>query len=104
VLSSFEPFSCLSEAPAQISFRRLSDFFQSTAWPPYLVVGVEQPFGQNHQAMFIGQNHQAVQSMGRSMVWTFEDNKIDGLFSVSHPQAAEGATPHLCKQERRRLS
>ena len=95
------------------------------------MVGVEQPFGQNHQAMFIGQNHQAVligqnhqamfigqnhqavligqnhqavQSMGRSMVWTFQDNLGDGLFSVSHPQAAEGATPHLCKQERRRLS
>ena len=37
--------------------------------------GVEQPFG-----CLIVQNRQAVQSMGRSMDWTLEDNMVDGLF------------------------
>jgi len=37
--------------------------------------GVEQPFG-----CLIVQNRQAMQSMGRSMDWTLEDNMVDGLF------------------------
>ena len=37
--------------------------------------GVEQPFG-----CLIVQNRQAVQSVGRSMDWTLEDNMVDGLF------------------------
>jgi len=37
--------------------------------------GVEQPF-----SCLIVQNHQVVQSMGRSMDWTLEDDMVDGLF------------------------
>ena len=37
--------------------------------------GVEQPFD-----CLIVLNRQAVQSMGRSMDWTLEDNMVDGLF------------------------
>ena len=37
--------------------------------------GVEQPFG-----CLIVQNRQALQSMGRSMDWTLEDDMVDGLF------------------------
>jgi len=37
--------------------------------------GVEQPLG-----CLIVWNRQAVQSMGRSMDWTLEDNTVDGLF------------------------
>jgi len=40
-----------------------------------LGAGVEQTFG-----CLIVQNHQAVQSMDRSMDWTLEDNMVDGLF------------------------
>jgi len=36
---------------------------------------VEQPFGCP-----IVQNSQALQSVGRSMVWTLEDCMVDGLF------------------------
>ena len=36
---------------------------------------VEQPFG-----CLIVQNHQAVQSMGRSMDWMLEDDMVEGLF------------------------
>ena len=39
-----------------------------------LGAGVEQPFGR-----LIAQNR-AVQSMGRSMDWTLEDDMVDGLF------------------------
>jgi len=35
----------------------------------------DQPFD-----CLIVQNHQAVQSMRRSMDWTLEDNMVDGLF------------------------
>ena len=57
-------------------FFRLSEFF----FYPLLDrarfgAGVEQPFGY-----LIAQNRQAVQSMGRSMNWTLEDNMVDGLF------------------------
>jgi len=36
------------------------------------------------------------------MYWTLEDldNMVNGLF-FCHSQAAEGAIPHLCKQERK---
>jgi len=40
-----------------------------------LGAGVEQPF----DCLFV-QNRQVVQSMGRSMCWTLEDNMVDGLF------------------------
>jgi len=40
-----------------------------------LGTGVEQPFG-----FLIVQNRQAMQSTGRSMGWTLEDNMVDGLF------------------------
>jgi len=40
-----------------------------------LGAGIEQPFD-----CLIVQNHQAVQSMGRSIDWTLEDNMVDGLF------------------------
>jgi len=36
---------------------------------------VEQPFN-----CLIVQNRQAMQSMGRSMDWTVDDNMVDGLF------------------------
>jgi len=50
----------------------------TTAWPQPVVdleADVEQPFG-----CLIVQNRQAMQSMGRSMDWTLEDNTVDGLF------------------------
>jgi len=37
--------------------------------------GVELPFG-----CLIVQNRQTMQSIGRSMVWTLEDNMVDGCF------------------------
>jgi len=39
-----------------------------------LGAGVEQPFDY-----LVIQNHQAMQSMGRPMDWTFEGNMVDGL-------------------------
>jgi len=49
---------------------------QSTALAAlYLGASVEQPFD-----WVIIQKRQAVQSMGRSMDWTWEDNMVDGLF------------------------
>ena len=60
--------------------------------------GVEQPFG-----CFILQNRQAVlQSVWRSTDWTLEDNMVDCLFLCATLTAAEEATLHLCKQERKR--
>ena len=51
-------------------------FLLTTAWLALdLGAGVEQPFDCR-----IVQNRQAVQSMRRSMDWTFEDNMVDGLF------------------------
>ena len=64
---------------------------------PDLVAGVEQPFD-----CFIVQNRQAMQSMGRSMDWTLEDNMSTVCSSAPHLQAAEEAIPHLYKQERKR--
>ena len=36
-----------------------------------------------------------------SPYWTLEDNMVDGCSSAPHSQAAEGAIPHFCKQERK---
>ena len=47
-------------------------------------------------------NCQAMQSMGRSMDWTLEDNMVDGCSSAPHSQDAEEVIPHLYKQERKR--
>ena len=60
---------------------------------------VEQPFN-----CLIIQNCRAVQSMVRSMGWTFEDNMVTACSSAPHSQAAEGAIHCLCKQERKRLT
>jgi len=61
-------------------------------------VGVEQPFN-----CLIVQNRQAMQSMGRSMDWTLEDNTWSTVCSSApHSQASEEAIPHLYKQERKR--
>ena len=43
--------------------------------PLDLGAGVEQPFDS-----LIVQNRQSMQSMRRSMAWTFEDNMVDSLF------------------------
>ena len=40
-----------------------------------LRAGVEQPFNY-----LIAQNHQAMQSMGKTMDWTLENNMVDDLF------------------------
>jgi len=47
----------------------------TTAWPHYLLADVEQPFD-----CLIVQNIQAIQAMGRSSDWTFENIMVDGLF------------------------
>ena len=47
----------------------------TTVWPHYLLADVEQPFD-----CLIVQNRQAIQSMGRSRDWTFENIMVDGLF------------------------
>jgi len=58
--------------------------------------GVEQPFD-----CVIVQNRQTVQSMGRWMGWTLEDNLSTVCSSAQHSQVAEEDIPHLCKQERK---
>jgi len=62
-----------------------------------LEAGVEQPFN-----CLIVQNRQALQSMGRSMDWSLEDNMVDGLFFCATRTGAEEAIPLLYKQERKR--
>jgi len=62
-----------------------------------LGAGVEQPFG-----CFIVQNRQAMQSMGRSMDWTLEDNMVDGLFFHATLTGRRGG--HIPQQERKRLT
>jgi len=69
-----------------------------------LGAGVEQPFG-----CLIVQTRQVVQSMGRSMDWTVEDEMVDGLFFyttlTSTPQrrpysictSRSGNAPHRCR-------
>jgi len=56
-------------------------------------VGVEQPFAFG---CLIVHNCQAVQSMGRSMNWTMEDDMIDVLFFCATPTDRRGShTPFL---------
>ena len=55
-------------------------FFWASRWNHCLAAldigaGVERPFN-----CLIVQNLQAMQSMGRSMDWTLEDDMVDGLF------------------------
>ena len=61
------------------------------------MVGVEQPFD-----FLIFQNRQTMQSMGRSIDWTLEDNMVDGLFICATLTGRRGDIPHLYKQERKR--
>jgi len=52
---------------------------------------VEQPFD-----CLVIQNRQAMQSMGRSMEWTLEDNMVDGLFFCSTLTGRRGShTPFV---------
>jgi len=62
-----------------------------------LGAGVEQPFD-----WLIVQNSQAMQSTGRWMDWTLEDNMVAGHSSAPHSQTAEEAIPHLYKREGKR--
>ena len=56
-----------------------------------LGAGVEQPFD-----CFIVQNRQAMQSMGRSMDWTLEDNMVDGwFFCATLTRCRGGHTPFV---------
>ena len=52
--------------------------------------GVEQPFG-----CLIVQNHQAVQSVGRSINWTLEDDMVDGLFCATLTGRRGGPSPFV---------
>ena len=67
--------------PSARGFKCGEDFFfwaiSSNHWLAALDLGagVEHPVG-----CLIVQNRQAMQSMGRSMDWTMEDNMVDGLF------------------------
>jgi len=51
---------------------------------------VEQPFDCLNV-----QNRQAVQSMGRSMDWTMEDNMVDGLFCATLTDRKGSHTPFV---------
>jgi len=55
-----------------------------------LGVGFEQPMD-----CFIVQDRQAMQSMGRSMDWTLEDNMVAGLFFFA---TLTNTAAHLCLQ------
>ena len=61
-----------------------------------LGAGVEQQFD-----CLIVQNRQTMRSM-RSMDWTLETTRSTVCSSAPHSQAAEEATPHLYKQDRKR--
>jgi len=61
-----------------------------------LRAGVVQPLH-----CLIIQNRQAVQSTGRSMDWTCEDDMVDGLFFCATLTGRRGAIPHFYKQERK---
>jgi len=62
-----------------------------------LGAGVEKPFG-----CLIVQNRQVMQSIRRSMDWTLEDNRVDGLFFCATLTGRRGSHAHLYKQERKR--
>jgi len=78
------------------SFVWASSFIHCLTAPDF-GAGVEQPFG-----CFIVQNRQAVQSVGRSMDWTLEDDMVDGLIFCATLTGRRGGIPHLHKQERKR--
>jgi len=65
----------------KVIFRSLLDFIFWASSSDHclaaldLGAGVEQPFDS-----LIVQNRQSMQSMRRSMAWTFEDNMVDSLF------------------------
>jgi len=52
---------------------------------------IEQPFD-----CLIVQNRQAMQSMGRSMGWTLEDNVVDGLFFCATLTGRRGGHSPFC--------
>jgi len=58
----------------------------------HIEAGVEQPFD-----CLIIQNRQAVQSMGRSVDWTLEDNMVDDLFFCTILTSRRSGMPYLCK-------
>jgi len=65
-----------------------------------LGTGVEQPFG-----CLIVQNHQAMQSMRRTVEWTLKDNMVDGLFFYPTLTGRSGGLiTHLYKHEPKRLT
>jgi len=72
---------CFGEAPfiqnhrVERSFVSASSSFNHCLAALDLGAGVEQPF-----VCLIVQKRHAVQSVGRSMGWTLEDNMVDGLF------------------------
>jgi len=55
-----------------------------------LAADVEQPFN-----CLIVQNRQTMQSMGRSMDWTLEDNMVDGLFCATLTGRRGSHTPFV---------
>ena len=66
--------------PAQFACKAVCFFFWASCWNHCLAAldlgaGVEQPLN-----CLIAQNRQAVQSVGRSIDWTLEDNMVEGLF------------------------
>ena len=72
------------------SFVWASSFIHCLTAPDF-GAGVEQPFG-----CFIVQNRQAVQSVGRSMDWTLEDDMVDGLiFCATLTGRRGGHTPFI---------
>ena len=60
-----------------------------SAWPHYHGADVEQPFD------CVIQNRQAMQSVGRSMDWTLEDDMVVGLFCVTPTGRREDHTPFV---------
>jgi len=77
----------------------------ASCWNHYLDAldlgaGIEQPFN-----CLIVQNRQAMQSMGRLMDWTLEDNMVDSLFfcaTLTGHRRGHQAISHLYKQEQKR--
>jgi len=55
-----------------------------------LGANIELPFN-----CLIIENRQTVQSMGRSMDWTLEDNMVDGLFCAMLTGRIRGHTPFV---------
>ena len=74
--------------------RRLSQFFQSAAWPHYISWQMlsSQSIVSSPRTVRPSQARN-VQSMGRSMDWKLEDNIVNSLIFF----ATLAAMPHLCK-------